>query len=400
MQYLLYIIAIPFIFFNYKIIISDLKNKIIPNKYLIYLLAIIPLYYIYIYFNFPEINYLLFIWQIFLTLFISFILYYFWIWAAWDAKYLLILSLFIPYVWIVPFIWNIAILTIFYLLLYFIWFWIIRIILNPNDAKILGRSIKIDLNDKWKIYKNNKWWNTFLVILKTIILFLIIFITIRLIRLYYLKYFFQNSNNIEFMKNILERYDTYLLLFIIILFIWILYLFKILINNIRIFLTNKFNIQYKLLWTIFLLILATVLIIFIIYEYKNNSYEIKKYLFQIFTLYLWIYILIKIAIYSYNLTFWTWENYFIKVNNLKKWDIIEKKWLKDSSNIWNDIKLINNQVTNEDIKLIKKAYNNNQKNIKLIKTFSFAPYILLSFIITYSMWSLIGKIFKLIISYL
>ena len=400
MQYLLYIIAIPFIFFNYKIIISDLKNKIIPNKYLIYLLAIIPLYYIYIYFNFPEINYLLFIWQIFLTLFISFILYYFWIWAAWDAKYLLILSLFIPYVWIVPFIWNIAILTIFYLLLYFIWFWIIRIILNPNDAKILGRSIKIDLNDKWKIYKNNKWWNTFLVILKSITLFLIIFITIRLIRLYYLKYFFQNSNNIEFMKNILERYDTYLLLFIIILFIWILYLFKILINNIRIFLTNKFNIQYKLLWTIFLLILATVLIIFIIYEYKNNSYEIKKYLFQIFTLYLWIYILIKIAIYSYNLTFWTWENYFIKVNNLKKWDIIEKKWLKDSSNIWNDIKLINNQVTNEDIKLIKKAYNNNQKNIKLIKTFSFAPYILLSFIITYSMWSLIGKIFKLIISYL
>ena len=101
------------LYLNYKIVLSDLKYKKIPNKFLGYLLLLIPFYYIYIFFTFPDINYLLFLWQIILTFIISFILFYFNIWAAWDAKYLLVLSLFIPYIWIVPFIWNIALITIF-----------------------------------------------------------------------------------------------------------------------------------------------------------------------------------------------------------------------------------------------------------------------------------------------
>jgi len=118
MQYiLLFLLSIPFLYINYKIIISDIKYKKIPNKYLLYLLYLLPLYYSYlIYFN-SSFGILLFIIQIILALIISFILYSIWIWSAWDAKYLLVLALFIPDIWIVPLIWNIAIITLIYLLL-------------------------------------------------------------------------------------------------------------------------------------------------------------------------------------------------------------------------------------------------------------------------------------------
>ena len=150
MQYILYILSIPFLYINYKIVVSDLKNKIIPNKYLGYLLLLIPFYYIYIFFSFSEINYLLFIWQIILTFIISFILYYFWIWAAWDAKYLLVLSLFIPYIWVIPFIWNIALITILYLFLYFIRFYLWKVLFNKVYRQSLWLNIKQDLTETWK----------------------------------------------------------------------------------------------------------------------------------------------------------------------------------------------------------------------------------------------------------
>lgn len=51
MQYLLYILAIPFLYLNYKIVISDLKYKIIPNKYLGYLLLLVPFWWIYLFFS-------------------------------------------------------------------------------------------------------------------------------------------------------------------------------------------------------------------------------------------------------------------------------------------------------------------------------------------------------------
>ena len=215
MQYLLYILAIPFLYFNYRIVFSDIKNKIIPNKYLVYLLGITPFYYIYTFFTFPDINYLLFVWQIIFTFIISFILYYFWIWAAWDAKYLLVLSLFIPYIWIIPFIWNIALLTIIYLLWYFLWFYFWKCLFYKWYAKSLLWNIKQDLNDKWLSYKSSK---TIYKIFKWIIVFLLIFVSIRIARVYILNnVLWWWLNNYIFINQLIEKYSIY-----IIILLWIL----------------------------------------------------------------------------------------------------------------------------------------------------------------------------------
>ena len=190
MQYILYIIAIPFLYINYKIIASDIKQKIIPNKYLINLLYLIPFYYIYFLISSDaQINYLVFISQVILTLLISFILYSFWVWSAWDAKYLLVLSLFIPNIWVIPFIWNIALLTLVYLLVYFLYFYLWKCLFNLNYTKNLYKNIYIDLKEKFKNFlKHKNWWFykkiIFINILKWIISFLAFFTIIRLSRIY------------------------------------------------------------------------------------------------------------------------------------------------------------------------------------------------------------------------
>ena len=164
MQYFLYILIIPFIIFNYKIIISDIKHKIIPNKYLLYLMLIIPLYFVYLLKTSIDISFFVFFLQLFLSLIISFVLYFFWIWSAWDAKYLLVLSLFIPYVWIVPYIWNIALLTISYLIVYFVYFYLFKNIFNHTYRKIFWENFLFYLIDRWmafSLYSKEKFifWN-------------------------------------------------------------------------------------------------------------------------------------------------------------------------------------------------------------------------------------------------
>ena len=132
MQYIFYFFVIIFLYLNYKIIASSLKKRLMPNKYLEYLLILLPLWILYI-FLFPldltiieptsiNFNYMYII-QIILSIIVSFALYYFWLWSAGDAKYVLVLSLFIPYLWIITFIWNTAILALIFLILYFLWFY-------------------------------------------------------------------------------------------------------------------------------------------------------------------------------------------------------------------------------------------------------------------------------------
>jgi len=408
MQYLLYILTIPFLYINYKIIVSDLKNKIIPNKYLGYLLLLIPFYYIYIFFSFTEINYLLFILQIILTFIISFILYYFWIWAAWDAKYLLTLALFIPYIGIIPFIWNIALITIFYLLWYFIWFYFWKSIFIKWYAKTLYKQIKIDLNEKWTVYKWTKSWKNIFIILRWLIVFLILFVSIRLSRIYLFNNIFEKETIII---NFIEKYNIYIIIIFIILFVLILYLIKILLNKIKFFIHKKFNLNIEKISNYLLFILFLILITFIIFEYNINSDKIKNLLFLVFTLYLSIRIIFIILTYSYKITFWINEIEYKNIENLKKWDIIDKVSLIKM--FWNQVILwakwqmqnkkwilypdpikkimdIENPISNETISLIKQIYkdtNNfhksNNNTIKIVNTFPFSPYILLWFIITY-----------------
>ncbi len=453
MQYILYILAIPFLYFNYKIIVSDLKYKKIPNKYLVYLLLLIPFYYIYIFFDPPTppleggINYLLFFPLIIITFLVSFILYYFWIWAAWDAKYLLVLSLFIPYIWIIPLIWNIALITLAYLFLYFIYFYLYKITFNKTYRQSLWWNIKNDLNEKWKVYKQNKWWNTYKIIFKWLLIFLIIFVSIRLTRLYLLNNiiplsqpFLQGEkgviNRFELVENFLEKYNIYLVFLFIWIFILWLYLFRILINKVKKYISEKFKLNLNLIWNILLVILAIFLISFISYEYYKNPYEIKSYLFKIFTLYLALYIIFKILKWAYKITFWIAEYKYIDINDLKNGDVVDKEYLikmfweqlvlwyiqeNDSKNIKKQRKKyllypspskyfqnIDNPINSETIKIIKKCYfitnkyhlkytPNFQKNqtIKILNTFSFAPYIISWFLLTFFFQD---KIFKNIIN--
>lgn len=435
MEYLFYILSIPFLYFNYKIIVSDLKYKKIPNKYLGYLLLLIPFYYIYIFFTFPQINYIAFFIQILFTFLISFILYFFWIWASWDAKYLLVLALFIPYIWIIPFIWNISLITLAYLFGYFIYFYLYKITFNKIYRQSLWWNIKQDLNERWKVHKWNKWWNTYKIIFKFLIIFLLIFVSIRLIRLYFLKWFIQNTNRFKLLQYFLEKYNIYLIFLSIWIFILWLYLFKILINRFKQYLIKKLKLDINLAWNILLFILTIFLISFIIFEYYRNSYELKYYLFKIFTIYLSLYIIFKILKWAYKITFWIAEYQYIDIKDLKEGDIVDKEYLIKM--FWEQIWLghlpnkrkkykknkkyllypypnkyfqnIDNPIDLETLKIIKKCYfitNNWHKNnktlnftenktIKILNTFSFAPYIFFGFLSTFLFQD---QIFKFIIN--
>jgi len=435
MQYLFYILLIPFLYLNYKIIISDIKYKIIPNKYLGYLLLLIPFWYLYIFLVpvpwieiwFTGTGTMIFIGQIFLTFIISFILYSFWIWSAWDAKYLLVLSLFIPYIWVIPFIWNIALLTISYLLLYFIWFYLWKCIFYKWYAKSLFKNIKNDLNDKWLNYKNNKWWKTFFIILKWIVIFLIIFVSIRLARIYLFNELFTwESSQIELLSWIIKTYSFYLIFWLIILFIWWLYIFRLFINKLKNIISWKLWVNITIIWNIFIIILFLWLIYFIYIQYLINSNEIIKSLFRIFSLYLSIYIFAKIMIYGYKLTFWIAEYEYIDIKDLKTWYIVDKDYLIkmfwDQLSLWFAntkqekqerknyllfpnpnifFKKMPSIITSEELKILKKSYNivNNYhiknkttwyqkiEKIKTLKTFSFWLYLFSGFLITIIFWN-------------
>ncbi len=424
------ILSMLFLYFNYKIIEKDIKEKIIPNKYLLYLIYLLPIILIYIFFSYKvQINYILLLFQIFLGIFVCFLLYYFWIWWAWDAKYLLVLSLFVSYIWIIPFIWNISLLMLTYLISYFIYFYFWKCIINYKYAKSLYKNIYTDLKDKfiifikhtdWKIYKKT----TFKIIFNTVLLFLFIFVWFRLVRLYLITDLLSNKNDINGLGVLIKTYHIY---FIAMTF-WVFWISRKIL--IRIFIKIKSIIESKL-WikidktkSVFPVFLFFILFWFIVYEYIINPYEILTYLYRIFTLYITLFIIFRIIIYSYKLTFHISESYYIEISELKPWEIVDKEQLKKmfseqeclgfKNTIWilsPDPKLyfsnIDNPLDQETSNKLKEIYtltneyhiNNETKNfekfdkIKVLKTFAFAWYVFAWFLLTVVFQD---KIFKII----
>lgn len=407
--YLLALISVPFLYINYKIIKSDLNFKKIPNKNLLQLLILIPIYYIYIFYFF-EFSFLFFWIQFFLTFIISFILYYFWIWSAWDAKYLLVLSLFIPYIWIISFITNIALLTIFYLFLYFIWFYLWKCLLKKNYLKELLIEIKKDINDKWLIYKEKKSWNNISIILKWLITFLIIFITLRISRIYILKDIIENSDN----NYIFQNFKQYIIIGFIIFFIATLILVKKIYIKVKEKIKKKYIIEWEKVDNYSIIIISVLLIFFIIYELIIDYELLINSLKLILTFYILLFIIFVILKYSYKIVFQISESEYINIKKLKVWDIIDKeyfinmfswqdalikdwKWLLWNNSIKKINELVENPITNEWIKNIRKIYSITNKyniknkiwwftenqEIKILKTFPFAWYIFTWFIITF-----------------
>ncbi len=178
---------------------------------------------------------------------------------------------------------------------------------------------------------------------------------------------------------------------------------------------KKLKIDISLIWNIFLGLTFFWLLGFIIFEFQKNPDEISNYLIKIFTIYIAIYIFAKIIFYSYKLSFLTSEEKFIHIDDLKVWDIVDKKYLlsltpiqtsydisylKKHSGISSWIEYIKNLrwgITEDQIKWLKiiieetnlfhiESKTTNYKsiqNIKIISTFSFWKYIFISFIITF-----------------
>ncbi|MDD5770534.1 MAG: hypothetical protein PHE25_06190 [Candidatus Gracilibacteria bacterium] len=427
--YLLSILSIPFLYLNFKIIRSDIKEKKIPNKYLGYLLLLLPFIYVYNFFYF-DINYLFFLLQIILTFLVSFILYYFGVWAAGDAKYLLVLALFIPHIGIIPFIGNIALLTIFYLFLYFLWFYFGKCLFYPKYAKSLWINIKVDLDEKWQIYKKNKGGKTFLIILKWTLFFLIAFVSIRLARIYLFADIKQSQYYLDFIKYF-KNYSLYFILFFGFIFLGIIYIFRLLFSILKKILIKRFNLKSNnYLEFSLILVLLFILIYFVFYEYEINPSEIKSYLIKIFSLYIGLWTLFKVLRYSYKITFQLAEQDFINIEDLKVGDIVDKDYLikifgeqkclgfkfnekdkkrKDFLYIIPEEYFLNiqNPIDKEDLELLKKIYkvvnkyhkkektsNFSEVNfIKILKTFAFGGYIFVGFLITFLLQNKIYEFF-------
>lgn len=443
-----FIIIFIFLFLNYLIIKSDIKIKKIPNKYLIYLILLLPLWYywLYYYWYFYNISFFLVFFQFIINFVLSITIYHFWIWSAWDAKYLLVLSLFIPYIWIIYIIWNIAIITLIYMLFHYLYFYFIKILFNSNYRKSLFSNIIIDLKDKLLIYFSASNWNyskkiIFKKILIWILIFLVFYISIRLIRLKIIETIILNSWEIETTTNTLSLIYNYIKDYKSIVFISVISIFFMVYISIYYFILKIINyIKQKYpqknekyienIKYIFLIFSIIILSVYIYNLYLNDPIWTIKYLKLLFTIYLLLYIILKIIKYSIKIAFIISEQSFININDLKMWTIVDKiylnklfwqqKWL-DEKFLWTPpseyfLKISNpiNKETELKLKEIYKKVNNYHKknntnffnennSIKILNTISFGLYIFIWFITTFILWNdiylyIINKLYDLFIS--
>lgn len=439
-NYILWFLSIPFLYWNYKIISSDIKHKKIPNKYLLYLIYLLPIYYLTLYWFF-DLNILKSFIQVNIWLLLSFWLFYYWVWSAWDAKYLLVLALYIPHKWIIPFVWNIAVITLIYLIIYFLYFYFVKCLFNRKYFKNILSLSFIDLKDRFDIFhknSNEKLYKNIAIkkTLRRLILFIIFFVFIRLIRLILMNWII--SWDSDLLKDFVSNYHYYLWFS----FIWILFLirlfFRYISKYIRMFLKKYIKIKFlkEKNEILFLIIITLLFFAFLIYEYRVDPINLKNSLYKIFTLYLILFFIFIILKYAYKLTFQVAEQNFININALEIWDIVDKNLLVHHFwtqwclwYIWTytEKKEINkrkkfllfpnpkeyflkilNPIDEETAKTIKKVFmitNSYHKNhswfnkirdLKVLKTFAFWWYIFVWFLITIIFWN---KIFTYTINF-
>gem|GEM_PF-3297875 len=150
------------------------------------------------------------------------------------------MSLFIPHIGIVPFIGNIALLTLLYLIGYFIYFYFYKSIFIRSYRRSLWRDVGNDLKDKFTHFLHNP--NGEIVkktaifkLFKWILIFLMIFVVIRLSRIYLLNSTLGGENGegsrYVFLQKILEDYHIYVIALFLLGFIGLIYLIRIAINK-------------------------------------------------------------------------------------------------------------------------------------------------------------------------
>ena len=215
-----------FLGINFYILWNDIRRKKIPNIGLLMLLSILPFCYLFspiFDFSLPVI-----IWSI-ITLIVSFALYYFWVWSAWDAKYLAVLGLFVWNFSILSLIWNLALITIIYLMFHTLNIYIIKLLSDFTYTKDLWASIWRDVKerifDTFRDASKNKITKTSLLktLLPLLLWFLIFFTALRLVRIYALSGILWNDGTgwwrWEWLLQFIIEYNVYILLACVSIFI-------------------------------------------------------------------------------------------------------------------------------------------------------------------------------------
>lgn len=427
MQLFFAFLASTFLVINAKIILSDITKKIIPNRLLLILLLIVPIYYVYLLMNWVPVNIPLLFTQIILTFLVSFWLYYYGLWSAWDAKYLLCLWFFIPNIWILPLVANIWLVTVMYLCIYTIYFFWVKVMFFKDFRNFIYSSIMSDIkanlikyipDGKNSISIRELIWKSG----QFLFIFFTLFITYRLIRILLIEKYFlaeNTQNSTEILRDIVISYNSYILFWCVVVLVFLIFIFKKIYRwwiNLLTILINKFHPENRKqkrsdTWFFFTILLFLVLMTFILYESQNNEkIHIFEKIHTILTLSLGIFLIIKVLRYIYKIVFELWEQVYIHYNLLKEGEIVDIWFLiqnfkhYDFLESWGYlewIKNIDNPIWKADIKRIKttfrvvREYNKKHPNIwfneipyiKVLHTFPFWWYILSGFIFTYLFWN-------------
>ncbi len=351
------IIAGIFLYINFLIIKKDIQEKIIPNKYLGYLLFLLPLWYIYWWFYgyFEEVNLISFILQIGIACIIWFLLFHFWKWWAGDAKYICVLYLYFSF-WINVFDFIIGTIFIWSIFFFITHLWVIENIHISYEQ--LYKTIKVI----WVKKISRKILNGFFILFSI-----------------YLFFFFLKSILLSYLILIEQKFwlneKVQLYLFLIFSFLFIFFVFH----------TKKYFQK------IFYFILSKI-------EFKNvkenHIWTIKEYLEII-----WAIIVILLSIFLvgwedikfillYGVVFiFLWKILQLFYQSMKKWEeiiqYIDNLWIKNEK--FNEIR----EWTNEQKMEYFKSHNINF--LYSTKVYSFSHFIFLWAIISTATENIIFK---------
>lgn len=412
-----------FICINAYILFSDIYTKKIPNIGILALLLLAVIWLIlwtivWVWFTFIHAS-------LCITVIIAFILFYFNLWSAWDAKYLIVLSLFLAPESIVYTVWNIALVTLAYLLLNTVYLYIIKCLINRQYCYELWLNIYNDIKDQLYVFfidESNKITirSALRKMIPLFVWFLIVFTAIRLVRIYLVNSYISGQSNVSwesriwYVLQLIIEYNTYA---IIILLITLYGAYKSLrygLYYIMPYINKKVGISDSTWKTVLLILVSISLLFFIYYEFLKDPEQIKESLIRIFTFYILIWLFIKIVIYIHYITFQLWEVIYKSVKKLRNGDIVDIAYLQEifgtqkclwyKQETWKyspDPSIFISQIespiskkTAFELKQIYKTVNTyhvKQKTlwfepidaIKTLKSFAFAPYIFMWFAISF-----------------
>jgi len=363
------ILWIIFLYFNYRILLSDVQEKRIPNSYIKKLLYLSPFalmyWYIYQYYFFADLWGI--VWGAIIVFLISFILYHFDLWGAGDAKYITILSLLSSIFFSFSgFFLNIVIITCLYLLYTFVKFWGYKVY-DIKNLTAFYKGIKTDL------YFNalSKFWeksNIYKRIFHYLLLFALYIILIRILRMYLFSWALYFYDIFPYFSK-----DNYILLSVIAIFFLIISISIVWKNIIGKIIEKPFFHKYK---HIFLYGTICILSMYICYEILVKAINKHDIIFLISMV-----ICIKILLYSIKLMSFSENSQITSIDEVQEWMVIDKKFLSIPKSSYISL---NRKLQKKDIALLKK---NEVQQVRVLNFFAFSPFIFLGFILNIFYWT-------------